>query len=132
MNFHVALASEQSFAGRCFEMETRLRTGMSTYCLAQITLNSAGQTSLQGIAKHSKLNVEMAPPQSLMDRIGLHECAREWSHNSRILMHREAYRGTLHVYPGFIEWCRYLQQVFGAYWVHTSPELLSRTFSSRA
>ncbi len=101
-------------------METRPAHGNVNVLLGANYAEFGGvRHHLQGIAKHSKLNVEMAPPQSLMDRIGLHECAKRMESQLKDFDASKLTAVHSHVYPGFIEWCRYQQQVFGAYWVHT-------------
>jgi hypothetical protein len=73
---------------------------------------------LEAIQRYSKMNVELAPPEHVMNSVGTHQVVNDfhdrfWNFpaNGIKVVHS-------HVFPWFIEWCRE-QQSKGKRWVHT-------------
>lgn len=77
------------------------------------------QGHLRAIQRNSGLKVELAPPDDLIQQITLYQCQlrinslmRDFDGSSLNAVHS-------HVFPLFTDWCRYQQQQFGTFWIHT-------------
>jgi glycosyltransferase involved in cell wall biosynthesis len=73
---------------------------------------------LHAIANYSSLDVELAPPDTLLDRLGAHEIKSRFRDKFKEFSpgHLKAIHS--HVFPWFIEWCD-KHRGSGAVWVHT-------------
>jgi glycosyltransferase involved in cell wall biosynthesis len=77
------------------------------------------QGHLRAIQRNSGLKVELAPPDDLIQQITLYQCQLRINSLMRDFNGSELNAVHSHVFPLFTDWCRYQQQQFGAFWIHT-------------
>ena len=74
---------------------------------------------LQAIKRYSKHDVQLAPPENLLHRIGTHSFTNEFREDFLDFPAKGVRVAHSHVYPWFIEWCQHHQKN-GLRWIHTS------------
>jgi glycosyltransferase involved in cell wall biosynthesis len=74
---------------------------------------------LKAIQKYSRHKIELAPPDSLIDAIGLYRCQVRMGKALYTLDTSAMIAIHSHVFPLFTEWCHHQQQQNRTFWVHT-------------
>ena len=73
---------------------------------------------IQAIQRHSKCNVQCAPPEPLLQILGTHGFTHEFREEFLKFPATDIKVAHSHVYPWFIEWCQEHQKR-GLRWIHT-------------
>ena len=73
---------------------------------------------LQAIKRYSKHDVQLAPPENLLHRIGTHSFTNEFREDFLDFPAKGVRVAHSHVFPWFIEWCQHHQKN-GLRWIHT-------------
>jgi glycosyltransferase involved in cell wall biosynthesis len=74
---------------------------------------------LQAVKKHSRLRVEMAPPDWLLSAIGFYESQCRMQNDFSRLDVSRLMAVHSHVFPLFTDWCLSQKLQRGVFWVHT-------------
>lgn len=73
---------------------------------------------IQAVRKYSKFNIQLAPPEPLLQIVGTHGFTHEFREEFLKFPATDIKVAHSHVYPWFIEWCEHHQQR-GLRWIHT-------------
>jgi glycosyltransferase involved in cell wall biosynthesis len=112
---------DEQKAVRCFDkwLESLTREPPDVLLGANFAAYGGVRHHIRAIQQNSSLKIDLAPPGSLIESVGLHRFTGSFRERFFQLNASPMKAVHSHVFPWFIDWCRHQQIQHGVRWIHT-------------